>query len=300
MEFIRYCLNLRSNNDRYQLLFLAPYLLGTFFLVMLPALATAALAFTNFDGNSVPQWVGFTNFNRLIDSPLIRLSLYNTFVFVGWAVPLRIIGAMLLALLLSYKKPVFGLYRAAVYLPSVIPEVSYALIWLWIFNPLYGPLNLVLGFLGLPTLEWLTDPTTARYAFVILSFFQLGEGFVVLLVGLQNIPKSLYEAAIVDGATSWQSFWRITLPLVMPWLLLLTFRDLLMSIQNTFTPSFVITYGGPYYATTFIPLLIYEISFDYQDLGLGSALLFTTFLIVTFIILAIMSLTGLSGEADDL
>jgi multiple sugar transport system permease protein len=123
---------------------------------------------------------------------------------------------------------------------------------------------------------------------------------VVLLVGLQNIPKSLYEAAIVDGASSWQSFWRITLPLVMPWLLLLTFRDLLMSIQNTFTPSFVMTYGGPYYATTFIPLLIYEISFDYQDLGLGSALLFTTFLIVIFIILAIMSLTGLSGEADDL
>ncbi|MBK8433632.1 MAG: sugar ABC transporter permease [Chloroflexi bacterium] len=279
--------------------FLVPYLVGTFVLVVVPALATAVLAFTEFKGVEIPQWVGFRNFVRVIESPLIRLSLYNTFMFVAAAVPLRLIGALLLALLLQQKGRLFGLYRAAVYLPTIIPEVAYALIWLWIFNPVYGPLNIFLRALGLPAPDWLVNEDTARFAFVILATFQIGEGFIVLLVGLQNIPRSLYEAAEVDGANWWQAFWRITLPLLMPWLLLLTFRDLLMSIQETFTPSYVMTYGGPYYATTFVPLLIYEISFDYQDLGLATALLFLTFMIVAFIIMVIMSVTGLSGEADD-
>ena len=268
-------------------------------LVVVPALATVVLAFTEFKGVEIPQWVGFRNFVRVIESPLIRLSLYNTFMFVAAAVPLRLIGALLLALLLQQKGRLFGLYRAAVYLPTIIPEVAYALIWLWIFNPVYGPLNIFLRALGLPAPDWLVNEDTARFAFVILATFQIGEGFIVLLVGLQNIPRSLYEAAEVDGANWWQAFWRITLPLLMPWLLLLTFRDLLMSIQETFTPSYVMTYGGPYYATTFVPLLIYEISFDYQDLGLATALLFLTFMIVAFIIMVIMSVTGLSGEADD-
>lgn len=279
--------------------FLVPYLVGTFVLVVVPALATVVLAFTEFKGVEIPQWVGFRNFVRVIESPLIRLSLYNTFMFVAAAVPLRLIGALLLALLLQQKGRLFGLYRAAVYLPTIIPEVAYALIWLWIFNPVYGPLNIFLRALGLPAPDWLVNEDTARFAFVILATFQIGEGFIVLLVGLQNIPRSLYEAAEVDGANWWQAFWRITLPLLMPWLLLLTFRDLLMSIQETFTPSYVMTYGGPYYATTFVPLLIYEISFDYQDLGLATALLFLTFMIVAFIIMVIMSVTGLSGEADD-
>ena len=279
--------------------FLLPYLLGTFVLVVVPALATVLLAFTEFKGVEIPRWVGFNNFVRLAESPLIRLSLYNTFVFVAAAVPLRLMGALLLALLLQQKGRLFGLYRAAVYLPTIIPEVAYALIWLWIFNPVYGPLNLFLRSLGLPAPDWLVNEHSARMAFVILASFQIGEGFIVLLVGLQNIPRSLYEAAEVDGANWWQAFWRITLPLLTPWLLLLTFRDLLMSIQGTFTPSFVMTYGGPYYATTFVPLLIYEISFDFQDLGLATALLFLTFMIVACIIMLITSLTGLSGQADD-
>lgn len=279
--------------------FLVPYLVGTFVLLVVPALATAVLAFTEFKGVQIPQWVGFRNFARLAESPLIRLSLYNTFVFVAAAVPLRLIGALLLALLLQQKGRLFGLYRAAVYLPTIVPEVANSLIWLWIFNPVYGPLNIFLRALGLPAPDWLVNEDSARFAFVILATFQIGEGFIVLLVGLQNIPRSLYEAAEVDGANWWQAFSRITLPLLMPWLLLLTFRDLLMSIQETFTPSYVMTYGGPYYATTFVPLLIYEISFDFQDLGLATALLFVTFAIVALIIMLIMSITGLSGRADD-
>lgn len=281
-------------------LFLLPYLLGMLILVVIPALATVAVSLTSYNAVAPPQWVALDNFRRLFESPFVRTSLRNSLIFVLLAVPLRLLGALLLALLLHPSRRWFGLYRTSIYLPTVIPEVAYALIWLWLFNPLYGPLNLLLGALGLPTPAWLLEPTTARLSIVILLTFRLGEGFIILLAGLKNIPGFLYEAAIVDGANRWQSFRHITLPLLTPWLLLLTFRDLIVSLQQTFTPSFVITYGGPYYATTFVPLLIYEIAFDFFDFGLAAALLVLTYLLLGLIVFGVISLVGGRRHADEI
>jgi multiple sugar transport system permease protein len=274
---------------------LLPYLAGSVLLLLLPALATLFIAFTEYNSIQPPIWVGWRNFGRLFESTLVRISFYNSLIFLVLAVPLRLLAALALALLLQGKKPLFGLYRASVYLPTVIPETAYALIWLWIFNPLYGPLNAVLVALGLPAPNWLVEPNSARVAIVIMLLFQIGEGFVVLLAGLQNIPRSIYEAARVDGANSWHSFWRITLPLLTPWLLVLTFRDLIMSLQNTFTPSFILTYGGPYYATTFVPLLIYEIAFDFFDFGLAAAVLVVTYLFLGLVIAGMLSMARGAG-----
>lgn len=279
-------------------LLLLPYLVGMLFLLVLPVGATVVIAFTEYDAVKPPAWVGLGNFQRLLNSPLIRLSLKNTAIFLVLAVPLRLLGALSLALLLQKRGRAFGLYRAAVYLPTIIPEAAYALIWLWILNPVYGPLNILLRALGLPAPAWLVNSDTARLSIVLLSAFQIGEGFIVLLVGLQSIPLTLYDAARVDGANAWQTFIRITLPLLLPWLLLLTFRDLLVSLQNTFAPSFIMTYGGPYYATTFIPLLVYEISFDFTDLGLASVLLIVTYTLIGLVALAILNIvSGVRGEA---
>lgn len=280
-------------------LLLLPYLLGTLILVVVPALATVAVSLTAYNAVTPPQWVALDNFRRLVESPYVRTSLRNSLIFILLAVPLRITGAFVLALLLQPQRRLFGLYRASVYLPTVIPQVAYALIWLWVFNPLYGPLNIVLGWLGLPTPAWLVEPATARLAIVIVLAFQLGEGFIVLLAGLRNIPRFLYEAALVDGANDWHCFWRITLPLLTPWLLLLTFRDLIVSLQSTFTPSFVITYGGPYYATTFVPLLVYELAFDLFDFGLAAALLVLTYILLGLIVFGIVSIIGEQRHADD-
>lgn len=277
---------------------LLPYLLGTLLLVALPALATMAIAFTQYNAVEVPRWSGLANFRALLDSPLVRLSLTNTLIFVGLAVPLRLLAAFGLALLLHQKQRLFGFYRVSVYLPTVIPEAAYALIWLWLFNPLYGPVNLLLAGLGLPTVDWLVNEQSARIAIVIMLTFQVGEGFLVLLAGLQNIPRSYYEAARVDGASGWQCFWHLTLPLLMPWLLLLTFRDLLVSLQSTFAPSFIMTYGGPYYATTFVPLLIYELAFDFFDFGLAAALLVMMYALMALLIVAILRMVRLGGVTD--
>lgn len=280
-------------------LFVLPYLVGALVLTILPALATVSIAFADYNAVSTPTWAGLNNFVRLLNSAYVRISLRNTIFFLTLAVPLRISGALLLALLLQSDRRWFGLHRAAVYLPTVIPEVAYALIWLWILNPVYGPLNMVLAGFGLQGPAWLAEPTTARLSIVLLSLFTIGEGFVILLTGLRTIPRSYFEAARVDGATVWQSFWRITFPLIMPWLLLLTFRDLVISLQNTFTPSFVLTYGGPYYATTFVPLLLYELAFDFFDFGMAAALLVFTYVIIGLVIIGILNLVGSERGVDD-
>jgi multiple sugar transport system permease protein len=282
-------------------LFLLPYLLGTLVLVVLPSLITVGVAFSDYRAVAFPNWVGLANFGRLGTMPLVRLALRNTLIFAGMAIPLRLLGALLLALLLQGRQRGGGLYRAAIFLPTIIPEAAYALVWLWILNPVYGPLNLTLGTIGLPTPDWLGQAGTARLAIIIMAAFQIGEGFVVLLAARQHIPPVLYDAAAVDGASHWQSFWRITLPLLLPWLFLLTFRDLLVAVQNTFAPSFILTYGGPYpYATTFLPLLLYEISFDFMDLGLASAVLVVSYLWILLLVFGIRNLVeGLRGRVED-
>jgi multiple sugar transport system permease protein len=293
-------INLRglSSYQRHVRLFTLPFLLGTLILVIIPALATLVLAFTEYKAIGIPVFNGFNNFRKLMASSYVRLSVYNTLFFLVLAVPSRVFGALFLAMLLQRKGRLFGIFRAAAYLPTVIPEVAYALIWLWILNPLYGPLNLLLIAVGLPPPPWLADPHLARISIVLVLSFQIGEGFVILFAGLQQIPRALYEAARVDGANTLQMFWRITLPLLMPWLLLLTFRDILVSLQNSFTPSFVMTYGGPYYATIFAPLLIYELSFDFFDFGMASAFLLLLYLAILIVVLSIFNLMGQGAESE--
>lgn len=280
-------------------LFLIPYLLGTLVLVVLPALATVALSLTAYHAVDSPVWVGLDNFRRLSETPLVQQSLYNTLLFAGAAVPLRLLGALIVAFLLSSRRRGSGLYRAAAYLPTIMPEAAYTMVWLWILNPVYGPLNLILSALRLPAPDWLSAPGTARVAILLMALVQIGEGFVVVLAARQNIALALYESAQVDGANRWQSFRWITLPLIVPWLLLLLGRDVVVAVQNTFTPSFILNYGGPYYATTFLPLLIYELMFDFTDWGLASAVLVVTYVWLLLLIWGARNLVeGLRGNAQ--
>ena len=263
---------------------LAPYLLGTLLLVAVPALLSAGLAFTSFDALSPPVYVGLANFRLLASDPLTATAIGNSLVFIALAVPLRILGALGLALLLNRPRRGVGGYRAAVYVPTVIPDVAFALIWLWIFNPLFGPVNIALSALGLPLPGWLADAGTARFPFVIMSLFQIGEGFIILLAALRGIPREYFDAGSIDGAGTWSLFRYLTLPLLLPWLVLLTFRDVILSFQWTFTPSLVMTGGDPYYSTLFLPLLIYEEAFDRFRFGPGSALMLIMFLLSVAII----------------
>ena len=278
---------------------LLPYLVGTLLLVGLPALMSGALAFTTYDALTPPVYVGFANFRLLAADPIVGQALANSLFFIILAVPLRIAGALGLAMLLFRPRRGATGYRAAVYVPTVIPDIAFALIWLWIFNPVFGPVNVALDALGLPTPGWLADADTARYPFVVMAAFVIGEGFVVLLAALRGLSQEVFDAGAVDGAGRWAIFRYLTFPLLLPWLALLTARDVVLSFQWTFTPSFVMTGGDPYYATMFLPLVTYEEAFDRFRFGAGSALMLLTFLLSVAIIGGIYLLFRRRGYVAD-
>lgn len=279
---------------------LGPYLLGTLLLIAVPALLAFAFAFARYDGINRPTWAGLGNFRALWRDPLFWIAARNSLFFVALAVPLRVGGALALALLLARRRRGAGAYRAAVYLPTIIPDVPYALAWLWLVNPVYGPINAILRAVGLPAPAWLLDPTTARLVIVAMATFQLGEGFVVFLTGLQDIPDELYAAAALDGAGAWRIFRAITLPLLAPWLLLNTLRDIILSAQGTFTPAFIMTGGEPYYATLFLPLHIYNVAFGTLRFGQATAMMLLLLLGVALLLLLVYFLLGGWGYDDDL
>jgi multiple sugar transport system permease protein len=259
-------------NTRLRLLLL-PYLLGILVLVVLPALLSFGLAFFQYDALSPPRYVGQLNFILAYTEELFTLSIQNSLALIILPVPMRVFGAFLLARLLVRGGRFVSWFRAAVYMPSIIPTAAFALASLWILNPLYGPLNLLLRAAGFDPPAWFVEPQWAKPALVLMSFWQIGEGFLVSLAALQDLPPDIDDAAKIDGAGTWHILWRITLPLVAPILLLLVFRDAILSFQNSFITIFLATQGGPYYATYTLPLFIYQQGFELLFFGTASAAL---------------------------
>ena len=269
-----------TRSRRQLALMLAPYLVGLVGLVLLPALVTLALAFTSYDLLRPPTWVGLDNLTALADDPIFRVALVNSLVFALIAVPLRVLLALGLALLLHRRAVGVGSARSAALLPTAVPEIAYGLLWLWLFNPLYGPINQLLrtgGENGLTALgrtppQWLTDPTDARAAIILMSLFTMGETFVVLLAARRSLPRDVYEMAALEDATGWDVFRRVTLPLMAPVLALLAVRDVVASLHFTFVPAFVVTDGGPPpYSTTYLSLFVYQTGFEYLRYGYAAA-----------------------------
>ena len=261
-------------------LMLAPYVVGLVALVAVPAIATFGLALTDYDLIRSPNVVGLDNFRELVDDRVFRIALVNSLVFAAVAVPLRLAAALGLALLLHRRGRGTGVARSAVVLPTIVPELAYGLLWLWLLNPLYGPINglLTIGgengetILGRQPPQWLTDPNDARIAMILMSAFLIGEGFVLLLVARRAIPADLYELAALEDATWWDVFRRVTLPLMLPVLVLLGLRDVVWSLQLNLVPALVVTDGGPPdYGTTYLGLFVYRNGFEYLRYGYAAA-----------------------------
>ena len=299
----RVSLSPRSPLARHRLhlwLMLLPFLAGALLLIGLPALLAVGLAFTDYDALSPPVWNGLLNFSTLFQRDVFWIALRNSLAFVAMAVPLQVLGALLLALLLFRQRRGVHGYRSAIYLTTVLPDVAYALIWLWLLNPLYGPLNQLLGWAHLPQPAWLAEPQTALLGLVLMACFRVGEGMLLLIAALQGIPAALFQATKLDGANRWQIFRFITLPLLAPWLLLLLIRDAVVSVQNSFTPVYMMTGGGPGYATTLLPFLIYDEAFTHLRIGQAAAMLLLMFAAIALVLGVAYKFAGGWGYADDL
>lgn len=249
-----------------------PYLLGSLLLVGVPLLLAGYLASTSYHGFRSPEFTGGENWARLVgDGPFWR-SVGVSGVIAALAVPLRLALAVGAALLLARRGAGASVGRVAAYLPSVIPEAAWALLWLWILNPLYGPLPALLRALGVPEPGFLTEPWGARLGLVLVMAFQIGEAFVVALAARAAIPQRLYEAISVEGGSAWFATRRLTLPLMAPIVLVLAVRDVVVVVQNAFVPALLVTEGEPANATVTAPLHLYQRAFEYGELGYASTL----------------------------
>jgi multiple sugar transport system permease protein len=208
---------LRRTPLRIVLLFLGPWGAGLLIWYGYPLVATIYYGLTNFNGIAAPQWVGLRNFQQILtQDPVFWTSVKNTLWWVGLNVPLSIVLALLLAIALSRPAPGLGIFRTVIYLPSMIPVAGATLLFLWLFNPVGGPVDNFSAILHGPTPGWFTAPGWSKPALLLESLWGIGGMMIIFLVALQRIPNELYEAATIDGASAWSRFWHVTLPGCIP------------------------------------------------------------------------------------
>jgi multiple sugar transport system permease protein len=267
----------RENREFY--LFIAPWLIGFVLFVAGPMLATLVLSFMTWDLLTPPKFAGLANYAKLTGDPLFFQSLKVSATYSLVGIPLHIALAFFVAILLNQPLRLLALIRTVYYMPSVLSGVAVAVLWLWIFNPSFGPINFILGAIGITGPLWLGSTKWALPALMVISLWGVGGAMVIFLAGLQGIPTALYEAAQIDGANAWQRFRHVTVPMISPVLLFNLVLGIIGSFQ-AFTNAYVMTNGGPDYATLMYVLYLYNNGFRYFQMGYASALAWVLFLII--------------------
>lgn len=259
--------------------FIAPAVLGLLLFSLGPMIASLWLSFTSYDLLSSPEWVGTQNYTDLVSDELFRKSLSVTLVYGLVSVPCTMLIALVLAIMLNAKIPALPFFRSAYYLPSVISGVAVATLWKWMFNGEYGLINAGLARLGIAGPAWLTDEQWALRALIFMSLWGFGGTMLIYLAGLQGVPKELYEAAQVDGASRLRQHLHVTVPMLSP----VTFFNLIMGIiasLQVFAEPFVLTKGGPNNSTLLLSVYLYQNAFQYLKMGYASAIAWVTFAII--------------------
>ncbi|HHV80930.1 TPA: sugar ABC transporter permease [bacterium] len=276
-----------KREERYFYLCISPWIAGFLIFTAGPIVASLFFSFCNYDVVTPPDWIGIQNYKRLLSDPLFWQSLKVTSYFSLVSVPLGIALSLIIAILLNQNIKGLTWFRTIYYMPSVISGVAVALLWMWIFNPEFGVLNFLLWKLfHIQGPAWLMSEEWVIPALIIMSLWGIGGDIVIYLAGLQGIPTELYEAAEIDGANSFNKFLNITIPMMSPVLLFTLIMGIINSFQ-VFTQAYVMTRGGPHYASLFYVLYIYQNAFQFFSMGYASALswiLFLIILVLTFLI----------------
>ena len=266
--------------------FVAPALIAYGLFIFVPILDTVRYSFTDWNGLSDPVWIGLDNYARALGDPIVLKSLANNLSFSIWFSLLPIaIGLVVTSLIARSGLPGTWLFRTAVFLPQILSLVVIGVVWRWIYSPNFGPLNQFLRSLGLDNLAkpWLGDFTFALPAVgVIGTWFEFGFVTVLMIAGVQKIDEQLYEAARIDGASSWDQFRNITLPSLRNEITVALVFTVIASFR-IFDLIFVLTKGGPGNQTSVLSFLVYKNAFQYNELGYAAA----SAVILTLIILTI-------------
>lgn len=261
-------------------LFIAPVFIYNMIFRIIPIFASLYLSFTDFSGFGKANFVGISNYLRALADSEFWNAVLKTCQFSAEVLPLNMIISLLLALLVNNSIRGVGIFRAIYYLPVITPMVAASMIWIWLYDAQFGILNYLLSLFNIQPINFLKDTKWALHSLVVMRVWRgVGWNMLIYLAGLQGIPRFLYEAASIDGATKFKRFLKITLPLLRPVHIYVLIVGLASTLQ-TFTEVYVMTGGGPLQSTTTVGLLVYRTAFDYMKMGYASAMSFILGIII--------------------
>lgn len=270
------------------LLFASPWIIGFLVFTAYPLIASLYYSCSAYSGLAAPKFIGLENYIQMFTyDDMFFKSLKNTMYMVVVALPLGLITSLALAMLLNQRVKGITIYRTIYYLPSLVPTVASAILWMWLFNPEIGLFNVILKSVGITGPAWLGDPAWAKPALVLMGLWGAGGGVIIYLAGLQDVPQSFYEAAELDGASAVSKFFNITLPMISP----IIFFNLVMGIIGSFqyfTQAYIMTHGGPQDSTNFYALHLFNSAFVEWNMGYASAMAWILFIITLVCTLVVM------------
>lgn len=271
--------SLTKSRERWGMLYALPQTVSLICLGILPVIIAFVLSMFDWNGLRDPIFIGLDNFKYIFSADDTFIALKNTLVYTVIYVPCNIVLSLFLAVLLN-KAAGKIFYRAVFFLPQIVTSVAVAVIWSWIYQPQYGVLNMILRFFGREGVAWLRETNTAMGAVILMSvWWGLGYNTVLFLAGLQNVPRTYAEAAMIDGANKWDVFKNITLPMISPTTLLVTITAMINSFQ-VFDQCYLLTSGGPAKRTYTMAIYIYDTAFKQFKLGRASAISLIMFVII--------------------
>ncbi|RKX33480.1 MAG: sugar ABC transporter permease [Verrucomicrobia bacterium] len=265
------------------LAFISPWIIGFLAFTLYPALASIYYSFCDYDVFSRPVWVGLLNYRDMFTDKVFWKSLYNTFYYTIFSLPLCLVVSLLIAVMLNQQIKARPVFRTVYFLPSLVPMVASAMIWLWILNGKYGILNYLLGLLGIQGPDWLADEKWTKPSLILMSVWGVGGSMVIYLAALQDVPRELYESAVIDGASAWQKFFHITIPMISPVIYFNLIMGIIGALQVFAQPYIMFGGGGPNRSALFYAVYLYQNAFDYYEMGFASAMAWVLFIIIFFL-----------------
>ncbi|MCS7221096.1 MAG: sugar ABC transporter permease [Anaerolineae bacterium] len=262
------------------LLFVSPWLIGFLLWTVYPLLASIYYSLTRYDIMRPPVFLGIKNYQELFTSDeTFRIVIRNTLYWVSLSAPLGVVSAFLMATLLNARIIGRSVFRAIFFFPSIVPAFVTAMVWQYLLSTQYGAINATLQGLGLKTIPFLSSPQWVKPTLLVIHMWAQGSAMVIFLATLQDVPRSLYEAATVDGANAWHKFWYITIPMCSPVILFNLVMGFIGGFQY-FTLPWLLTQGGPHRATEFYALYLYRNAFQWFRMGKAAALAWILFVII--------------------
>ena len=262
------------------LLFISPWIVGFACFGIYPIVMALYYSFCDYDVMRDAVWVGPLNYQDMVTDDVFWKAIWNTLIYAGFSVPLGLMLALVLAVLLN--QPIAGrsFFRTFFYIPSIVPLVAVAMVWMWVFNGESGLMNYFLSLVGVTGPQWLADAAWTKPTLILSSIWQVGGAMVLFLAGLQDVPRSLYESAEIDGAGPGRQFWNITVPMVSPVLYFNLIIGIIGSLQEFVKPFVMLPDGGENRSALLLAVYIYQNAFEFNNMGYACAMAVVMFFLV--------------------